>query len=63
MEYKYAGTHTDMKRIDKLNKLTNKETFWSEVGKLTKNITSRIAYNSWMLLAKIRYEELEKENQ
>lgn len=58
MEYKYAGTYSDMKRIDKLNKMTNPKTFWSEIDKITKNLVSLTAINSWNMLAEIRYKEL-----
>lgn len=58
MEYKYAGTYSDMKRIDKLNKMTNPETFWNEIDKITKNLVSLTAINSWNMLAEIRYKEL-----
>lgn len=62
MEYKYAGTHSDMKRIDKLNKMINKETFWSDIEKITKNLVSLTAINSWNMLAEIRYKELTEES-
>ena len=58
MEYKYAGTYSDMKRIDKLNKMTNPKTFWSEIDKITKNLVSLTAINSWNMLAEIRYKLL-----
>lgn len=58
MDYRYAGTYSDMKRIDKLNKMTNHETFWSEIDNLTKNLVSLSAINSWNMLAEIRYKEL-----
>ena len=58
MEYKYAGTCSDMKRIDKLNKMTNPETFWSEIDKITENLVSLTTINSWRMLAEIRYKEL-----
>lgn len=63
MEYKYAGTYSDMKRIDKLNKMTNAETFWSEIDKITENLVSLTAINSWRMLAKIRYKELTEKGQ
>lgn len=62
MEYKHAGTYTDMKRIDKLNKMTNPETFWYEIDKITENLVSLTAINSWKMLAEIRYKELIEES-
>lgn len=58
MDNKYADTYIDYSRIDKLNNLTNPETFWKDVAKLTKNITSISATKSWERLATIRYNEL-----
>ena len=47
-----------MKRIDKLNALTNKETFWDDVRKLTKNVHSDHVIHSWEFLSEKRYNEL-----
>lgn len=58
MDYRFAYTKTEMKRIDKLNKLTNKETFWDDVRKLTKNVHSDRTISSWQFLAEKRYDEL-----
>lgn len=58
MDYRYAGTYRDMKRIDKLNKMSNPETFWTEIDKITENLVSLTAINSWRILAEIRYQEL-----
>lgn len=58
MEHKYAGTYRDIARIDKLNELTNTDTFWEDIEKITKNLTSVTAINSWVMLAEIRYKEL-----
>ena len=63
MNYKYASENRDLARIDKLNKLTNKETFWNDVRKLTKKVTSDYAIHRWQHLAEIRWMELlEQEN-
>lgn len=48
----------DISRINKLNKLKNKETFWADVCKLTKRITSDHSIHRWQCLAEKRYEEL-----
>ena len=62
MDYRYATEKRDYGRIDKLNKLTNIDTFWDDVRKLTKNISSDHTIRLWQGLAEIRYEELEKES-
>lgn len=54
----YVMEKNDVKKIDKLNKLTNKGTFWNNVRKLTKNITSDHSIHRWQCLAEIRYNEL-----
>ena len=45
-----------------MNKLTDINTFWDDVRKLTKNISSDHTIRLWQGLAEIRYEELEKES-
>jgi hypothetical protein len=40
MTYDRAIEKRDYAKIDKLNTLTNKETFWDDVRKFTKNVTS-----------------------
>lgn len=62
MDYRYASNYTEIKRIDRLNKMTNPETLFSEVNKITKNMVSITAINSWHQLARIRYLELTKDN-
>ena len=42
--------------------MTNIDTFWDDVRKLTKNISSDHTIRLWQGLAEIRYEELEKES-
>lgn len=51
----------DYSRIDKLNKLTNKETFWDDVRKLTKRVTSDHSIGRWQCLAEMRWNELNGE--
>lgn len=60
MDYRYAWTRQEMKRIDKLNQLTNIDTFWNDVRKLTKNVNSDHTIKSWQCLAEVRFEELTK---
>lgn len=50
----------DVSRIAKLVALKNKETFWDDVRKLVKNVTSDHAIKRWQVLAEVRYEELKK---
>lgn len=58
MDYRFADTMTECKRIDKLNALKNPETFWDDVRKLTRNVHSDHAISSWQFLAEKRYGEL-----
>lgn len=58
MNYSSAIEKRDYSKIDKLNNLANKETFWNDVRKLTKNITSDHAIGRWQCLAEQRYKEL-----
>ena len=48
----------DFKRIEILKTLNNKETFWQDIQKYTKNLTSDHALNRWQCLAEQRYEEI-----
>lgn len=56
----YVMERRDIGRITKLNTLTNVNTFWGDVKKMTKRLTSDHALNRWQVLAEIRYEELKK---
>jgi hypothetical protein len=58
MKHYYALEKRDISRINKLNKLTNLETFWDDVRKFTKRIMSDHAIGRWQCLAEIRYVEL-----
>lgn len=60
MNYNYAIEKHDCSRIEQLNKLTDKETFWDDVRALTSHITSDHAIHRWQCLAEIRYIELLK---
>lgn len=54
----YVMERRDIGRITKLNTLTDPNTFWGDVKKLTKNTTSDHALNRWQVLAEARYEEI-----
>ena len=58
MRYDKALEAYDYGRINKLNNLTNIKTFWDDVRKLTKKITSDHSIRRWQCLAETRYEEL-----
>lgn len=58
MDYRYALTKWDYSKIDKLNKLTSTETFWDDVRKFTKRVTSCYTMHRWECLAEIRWREL-----
>lgn len=58
MDYSRAIEKNDLARIEKLNKLTDKETFWAEVRKLTKAVKSDHSISRWQCLAEARYDEL-----
>lgn len=53
--YEYAVEVRDYSKIEKLNKLTNPETFWDDARKLTKNVHSDHAIHRWQILAEVRY--------
>ena len=60
MKYSECGMERhDYSRIEKLNKLNNLDTFWDDVRKLTRNITSDHSIKRWQILSEIRYRELE----
>ena len=51
----------DISRIKKLNTLNNIYTFWNDVRKLTRYITSDHSIRRWEVLSEMRYIELEEE--
>lgn len=61
MKHNRAIEVRDISKIDKLNKLTNKETFWDDVRKLTKRVTSDHSIGRWQCLAEYRWSELNGE--
>jgi len=58
MNYDRAIEKNDLSKIDKLNKLTNTITFWDDVRKLTKKVTSDHSIRHWLVLAEFRENEL-----
>lgn len=58
MTYDYAIENRDIAKIDKLNALTNIQTYWDDVRKLTRNVTSDHSIKRWQCLADARYTEL-----
>lgn len=52
-----------IKRVAKLQQLTDIKTFWDDVRKMTKHVTSDHAIHQWQVLAELRYEELKKGQQ
>lgn len=60
MEYNVAIEVRDYSKIDKLNALTDINTFWSDVCKLTKRVSSDHAIRRWQALAENRYSELSR---
>lgn len=54
----WATEVRDYKKIDKLNKLTNLDTFWDDCRKLTANVRSDHGIKRWQCLAEGRYKEL-----
>jgi hypothetical protein len=61
MKHSLAIEVRDISKIDKLNKLTNKETFFDDVRKLTKRVTSDHSIGRWQCLAEYRWSELNGE--
>lgn len=58
MNYSYALEKRDVSRIDKLNTLTNVNTFYDDVRKITRNVKSDHAIKRWQCLADARFNEL-----
>ena len=48
----------DIAKIEKLNRLTDRATFWASVRKLTRRVTSDHSIGRWQALADMRFEEL-----
>lgn len=65
MENDYRGHYpimykSDIKIVDKLQTLTNIETFWDDVRRLTKRIHSDRYLRHWQAYAEIRFNILMK---
>lgn len=58
MTYKFSFSNSDRIIINKLNVLINKETFYDDVRKLTKNAKNDREIKSWQRLADQRYAEI-----
>lgn len=54
----YVMEHADYAKIKKLNQLHNVSTFWDDVSRLTKRVTSDHSIKRWQILAEARYGEL-----
>lgn len=61
MEYYSAIEVRDYAKIDKLNELTDLETYWKDVSKLTARVHSDHSLARWQVLAEIRRGELVRE--
>lgn len=49
---------TDITRIEQLERLTNKDTYWEDVTRLCRKVTGKHALERWKTLSEQRYEEL-----
>lgn len=58
MMSEYVMEKHDYSRIKKLEGLHNVDTFWDDVRRLTKNVTSDHSLSRWQILAEVRYGEL-----
>lgn len=58
MNYSYALEKRDISRINKLNALTNVNTFYDDVRKITRNVKSDHVIKRWQCLADARFSEL-----
>ena len=62
MNYNRAIENADIKKIDKLNTLTDINSFWDNVKKFTKNSHSDHSIGRWQCLSEYRFNELKGEN-
>lgn len=58
MMSEYVMEKQDYNKIKKLEGLHNVDTFWDDVRRLTKNVTSDHSLSRWQILAEARYGEL-----
>lgn len=54
-----AIEYHDINKIKKLNTLKNASTFWDDVRRFTKYVTSGHSLERWQVLAENRFKELE----
>lgn len=59
--YSYVMESRDYAKIDKLLTLSNPATFWDDVRRFTRNVTSDHSIHRWQVLAEARFREIEKE--
>ncbi len=62
MTYAYAIEGRDYSRIDKLNTLSNRETFYDDVRKMCIRVQGDHAIKRWQALSEIRKAEIDEEN-
>ena len=60
--YKYAYNKTEEKIIKKLNSLNNPETFFNDVRRFTRQITTDHNIKTWERFSEIRYNEITEKN-
>lgn len=58
MDKNYAMTKYEYKVIDKLNTLTNPATFFQDVRRFTRQITTDHNIKTWEKFSEIRYAEI-----
>lgn len=56
--YNFIIEQRDVSKIEKLITLTDPETFWDDVRRFTRNVTSDHAIRRWQGLAEIRFDEV-----
>lgn len=56
--YDYIMENRDVSKVEKLLSLKNPDTFWDDVRKFTRNVSSDHAIRRWQCLAEIRFDEL-----
>lgn len=54
--------HGDKGKIEKLSKLNNPDTFWDDVRKYTKSVTSDSAIKRWQILSELRFDEIQNKD-
>lgn len=54
----FAVYKSDYNKIEKLMKLNDVDTFWADVRKLTKRVTSDFSLKRWLILSEMRFKEL-----